>query len=208
MSTWSQTTLWREAKRLRAASNRPTPLPPLWFLTDASRVRDPVTVANHLPAGTGIILRDYDLPSRRELAMDLLGVARARELMLLIGKDEDLCLAVQADGLHLPEGLMDEAPALRHRHPDIFITAAAHGLGALGRAARAGVDAAFLSPVFATQSHAGAPCLGPIRAARMARQAALPVFALGGIDRHSVRRLQGGAFSGVGAIGALATASG
>jgi thiamine-phosphate pyrophosphorylase len=46
-----------------------------------------------------------------------------------------------------------------------------------------------LSPVFPTRSHPGAPALGPLRWAALARRAAGPVVALGGVDGARARRL-------------------
>jgi thiamine-phosphate pyrophosphorylase len=85
-----------------------------------------------------------------------------------------------------------------------FVTSSAHSLADLRRAARAGVDLAFLAPVFATQSHPGAPSLGPVLWAALARVAPVRVAALGGIDGVSVRRLSSKYCRGVGAIAALA----
>ena len=92
------------------------------------------------------------------------------------------------------------------RRRGALLTSSAHGAAELRRAARAGVDLAFLSPAFATRSHKGAAALGPPRWGRLARGAALPVAALGGIDGGSVRRLPRGLCRGVGAIDALADA--
>jgi thiamine-phosphate pyrophosphorylase len=60
----------------------------------------------------------------------------------------------------------------------------------LGLAARLGADAALLSPVFATRSHPGGATLGPVRFRLLARQAALPVIALGGMDARRARALR------------------
>ncbi|MBL26573.1 MAG: hypothetical protein CMM50_03345 [Rhodospirillaceae bacterium] len=85
-------------------------------------------------------------------------------------------------------------------------TAAAHGLAALMGAGRLGVDAAFLSPVFATGSHPGASALGPVRLARLVRKSPCAVYALGGIDCRTAARLQRSGVCGVAAIGAVAEA--
>jgi thiamine-phosphate pyrophosphorylase len=43
------------------------------------------------------------------------------------------------------------------------------------------VDCLFLSPLFPTQSHPGAPALGPLRWATLAKGLPAPCMALGGI---------------------------
>jgi thiamine-phosphate pyrophosphorylase len=59
----------------------------------------------------------------------------------------------------------------------------------------------FLSPVFPTASHPGAPALGIVRWAGLAHQAGLPVLALGGVSGVSVGRLPR-ICAGIGMIGA------
>lgn len=84
--------------------------------------------------------------------------------------------------------------ARRRPKPQLRVTAAAHSERAVVAAARAGVDAVLISPVFATASHPGAKTLGVVRFARLARLAAekgLRVYALGGVTPGLVRRLAG-----------------
>ena len=95
---------------------------------------------------------------------------------------------------------MREAGHWRARHPDWIITSSAHSLHALMGTAH--LDAVFLSPVFATTSHPGAKSLTPERAALIAGQAQVPVYALGGVTvRNGV--LLAPAFSGIAAISSL-----
>jgi len=71
------------------------------------------------------------------------------------------------------------------------------------RAARAGADAALLSPVLPTASHPGARVLGAVRFAALCARAPLPVYALGGIGRGTARRLHGARVAGIAAIGGV-----
>ena len=91
------------------------------------------------------------------------------------------------------------APASR-----LLITAAAHGSRALRAAARAGVDAAVLSPVFATASHPDARPLGPLRFRRLADQCGVPVYALGGVTAATAKALKNSGAVGIAAISGLA----
>jgi thiamine-phosphate pyrophosphorylase len=90
------------------------------------------------------------------------------------------------------------------RRRDWIVTAAAHSPIAIRLAARLGVDAVLLSPVFATASHPDARTLGPLRFARWARESPVPVYALGGIDAARARRLRGSGAVGFAGIGGLA----
>ena len=80
--------------------------------------------------------------------------------------------------------------------------ATAHDGEELAAAGRAGADGVFLSPVFATRSHPGAPALGRVRFGRMIRGAAIPVIALGGMDARRARSLAGFGVHGWAAIDA------
>ena len=178
-------------------------VPALVLMTDLARLPDPVAAAWHLPRGATVILRDAGHPARLELGKSLAQVARRRGLVLLVSGDAALAIRLHAHGLHLPEADMHRAPGLRLRHPHWLITGAAHSRGAINKAGRLGLDAVFLSPVFATASHPGSTFLGPLRFHAMTRAARIPVLALGGVDAATVGRLPAGT-AGVAAIGALA----
>ena len=190
------------AQRLNRRAGGGCQLPLLLLLTDRHRLPDPLAAAQGLPRGSAVILRDYDDPQRAALARRLHKVCRARDLRLLIGGDWRLAAQLGADGVHLPEAQIDQR-SLRRRPPRMLLTMAAHGVAALYRAHRAGADAVLLSPAFASASHPGAPGLGPIRFAAIARQAPLPVYALGGVTGRNAGRLAASGIVGIAAISAL-----
>ncbi len=183
--------------------NRPPRLPPLWLFTDARRLADPRPAVARLPKGlAGVVLRHDSDPARAALGRDLARLCRVRRLTLVVAGDLRLAAALGA-GVHLRAGRWPAGAPLPLRRRGALLTSSAHGAAELRRAARAGADLAFLSPAFATRSHPGAAALGPSRWARLARAAALPVAALGGIDGGSIRRLPRRLCRGVGAIDAL-----
>ncbi|MEN3952274.1 thiamine phosphate synthase [Iodidimonas sp. SYSU 1G8] len=204
MASTKLISLWRAASALHRRAGGDDGLPPLWFMTDARRVPDPIAAAGALPRGAGVILRDYDAPGRADLATRLVRLSRKRGLLVLVAGDVSLAEAVGADGVHLPQWLIPRAGMIRRRHPRWLLTAAAHDRKALRRAASAGAHAAFVSPVFSTASHPGAPYLGPAKLSALVRGSGIPVYALGGVDTESVRRLRGMGVAGVGVIGAVA----
>jgi thiamine-phosphate pyrophosphorylase len=182
-----------------AAKARGRRFPPLWLFTDSLRLPDPREAVARLPRHlAGVVFRHDDHPDRAVLGCDLARICRIRGLILVVAGDVRLAAALRA-GVHLRDGRWPGV--LRARR---FVTSSAHGLVGLRRAAGAGADLAFLSPVYATASHPGAPSLGSARWSRLARAAPLAVAALGGIDGASVRRLPAGQCLCVGAIGALA----
>lgn len=177
-------------------------LPPLILMTDPARLPDPLAAASRLPAGSGVILRAYAGPERAHLAEALAALARRNRLVLLIANDAALALAVGAAGVHLAEANLDQAARVRQRS-GWLVTGAAHSLPALVRAARAGLDAALLSPVFATASHPTRTPLGLHGFAALARRATLPVYALGGVEAQNAPSLLATNAIGIAAIGAL-----
>ena len=191
--------LERVARRLRPATALGK-APALLFFTDPDRTPDPVAVAEELPEGAAVVYRAFGSDDALAKAQALRRATRRRGVLLLIGRDEGLAAAAGADGLHLPERELHHAPRIRARRPSWILTGAAHGARALRRAEAAGLDAAVLSSVFPSgSSSAGAP-LGPLRFAALARQARLPVIALGGVDARTAKRLAGTGAAGLAAV--------
>lgn len=188
--------------RSRLGLGHSTPLPPLLLLSDEARFPDPAPALKKLPAGSGFIFRHYDDPHRKQTAMRLRDLAGSRGLFFLVAGDVELAVALEADGCHMPERLI--ADLARCRGTFAFNTAAAHSAAALAAAAQHGASAALLSPIFPTKSHPGAPGLGAASADTLAVAAALPVYALGGVNLRTAPALSGGAFAGLAGIEGLA----
>lgn len=199
----------RQAVALRAAARRLRPardrrgrtLPRLWLFSDPVRLPDPLAAAARLPAGAAVVARGLAPAVLARLAV----LARRRRLRLLVAGDARAALRIPGAGLHLA----DREPGARHRLAFLaarrgrLLSAAAHGRAGLARGRRLRADLVILSPVFPTRSHPGAPVLGPLRWAALARRAGRPVVALGGIVAPAAGRLPRLA-AGLAAIGALA----
>lgn len=196
-----RTQLARLAQRFaRSAQAR---VPALVFFTDEERLPDPLVSIRALPRGSLVILRHRNVTKRRALAHAVSRVVRERALLWLIADDPHLAAETHAHGVHFPEAKIAHAAHWRAKRPRWFITCAAHSLAACARASHAGVNAIFLAPVFETASHRGRRFLGPLRTCLIANLAPIPVYALGGIDTFTARRLDGGKITGLAAIGAL-----
>lgn len=113
------------------------------------------------------------------LARKAVALCHARGALLLINGDAALARAVGADGVHLTAAqLAGGAP-----RPDLaWCAASCHDAAQLRAAEQLGADFAVLGPVLPTASHPGAPHLGWERFAELAQGAALPVYALGGLQ--------------------------
>lgn len=146
------------------------PLPKMWLMTD-ERMGDALWVAlERLPRGSGVVFRHYatERCNRRVLFARVRAVARRRRLVLLRGGD---WCGPGADGVH-GRG--------RSSSP-------VHSARELATAR--GASLIFVSPVFATRSHAHARTLGRIAFARLASRARCPVIALGGMSARAMRGL-------------------
>jgi thiamine-phosphate pyrophosphorylase len=172
------------------------PVPNLWLMTDERQGEALWTALAALPRGSGIVFRHYHTESaaRRRLFDRVRRIARARRLVLVLAGSARLATAWRADGVHGSGITRAPRPLIR--------TAPAHDPREVRAAQRAGADRVFVSPVFATRSHPGAPALGAIRFGRMV-QGVTGMIALGGLDARRARRLRALGSSGWAAIDAL-----
>jgi thiamine-phosphate pyrophosphorylase len=151
-----------------------------------------------------MVFRHFGRPDARQTALRLREVTAGRGVRLLIGMDADLAEAIGADGMHLPERALDQAPRLSEEHPDWLITGAAHAGSALDAP---GLHARVLSPLFAAGGASSAtPSLGLAAFGSLAASASRPVYALGGIDAKNARSLIGSGACGIAGVSAIQAA--
>ena len=113
-----------------------------------------------------------------EFARRVAALGRAHGAKVLVNSDAALAREIGADGVHLTAEQLRRAPA----RPDFpWCGASCHSSEELRRAEALGVDFAVLGPVRATPSHPHAVPLGWERFTEIAKGAAVPVYALGGI---------------------------
>lgn len=161
-------------------------LPALWLISDARNDAGLDRALARLPRGSGLIYRHYHLAGPERLARfrALRRIARARGHVVVLADSALTAREWRADGIYgAPRSLWLRRAGLLH-------LATAHDMAELGLAARLGADAALLSPVFPTRSHPGGKTLGAVRFRLLARQAGLPVIALGGMTRRRARVLR------------------
>ena len=202
----AQITLVRMAAGFNARNARGRDLPSIVLMTDDGRDADWVTAVRALPRGAAVVVRHRIALERERLARSLAGVCAARGVKILIADDLGLALRVRADGVHLPQARMALIAAARACNPRWLVTISAHGAASVGAAARLGADAIFVAPVFGTFSHPGRSGLGVVRLAALSHATRTPVYALGGIDAESVRRLPALPLCGIALISGWLTA--
>ena len=186
----------------------PVKPPVLTLITDSSRLSgEPLfeVVASALKGGVdAVLVREKSMDSARLLSF----ASRLRQLTsqysakLIIHTQADVAMAVDADGVHVAAGDITNIPAIRLWLNDSgkTVSASCHNRDELKKAEIAGADYVFLSPVFPTLSHPGAPHLGMKTFHQLVSETPLPVIALGGINSENRQLLQ---VSGCAVIGAV-----
>ncbi|MFN7570102.1 MAG: Nudix family hydrolase [Betaproteobacteria bacterium] len=118
---------------------------------------------------------------------------------LLVSSRHPRALWDRADGVHLTGAALGQAT----QRPQVgWVGASVHGRADLARAGRLGCDFAALGPVLPTASHPGAPTLGWREFERLAVDAPLPVYALGGLTAADVDVARRAGAQGVAMLGA------
>ncbi len=190
--------------RGKARTSRGKRLPALMLMTDPARLPDPLGAVRRLPPGSAVVFRAFGAADAVAQGRQLAQAARRRGVVLLAGADPALAMAIGAGGVHLPERLAHRARTLRRTHPRWLITVAAHGQAAIRRAGRFGADAVVVSPVFESRSASAGRPLGLVRFVALANGAGTPVYALGGMNAATARRLMGSGAIGIAAVEGLA----
>jgi 8-oxo-dGTP diphosphatase len=118
---------------------------------------------------------------------------------VLLNDDWELATILGLDGVHLPARIaatLDRRPL----PPGYWVGVSCHDAAELAHAERIGADFATLSPVYETPDHPHSTPLGLERFAELVAAAALPVYALGGLDGDDVEAVQMAGAQGVAAI--------
>ncbi len=162
--------------------------PRIWLMTD-ERMGDGLCGAiDRVPERAGVVVRHYSLGAedRAELAERIAQIARRRGLVVAVAGDVDLAERVGAELVHNPGSDPGQLPFSR----------SVHSVEEAEAAKADGAALAFVSPVFATCSHPGAPLLGEKQASMIARAAGVPAIALGGMNAANFGAVKNAGFYG------------
>ena len=166
-------------------------LPTEYAISNACEVGETrflTALEERLAAGLRLVqLREKAMPRDRLAALARRVVASAGRCgaIVLVNGDVALAREVGAHGVHLTARQLAEAaerPALD------WVGASCHTAAELRSAEGLGADFTVLGPVAATPTHPGVPTLGWDGFEASARDAAIPVFALGGMRRIDLER--------------------
>ena len=141
----------------------------------------------------------YDLGARVKEAI----AGRAK---LVVNDRIDVALALNADGIQLPE---DGAPVAEARPivgPDMLIGRSVHSVSGAVEAESSGADFLIAGTIFPSASHPDGPTQGTDFIRALCREVAVPVLAIGGITTQNVGEVMEAGCSGAAVISSISEA--
>jgi 8-oxo-dGTP diphosphatase len=164
-------------------------LPPVYAITNIEELGEKLffdRLKIKLEEGLKMIqVREKNLPYQniKKIAQKILNLAKPYQAKVLINENEKLALDIGADGVHYPSHSLIQ---LKHR-PDFSICGTScHNLEELIIAQDLKMSFAVFSPVQKTKSHSRADPIGWEFFSECANKLDIPVYALGGLNQHSL----------------------
>lgn len=127
----------------------------------------------------------------------------AKRALLLVNDRIDVALAVDADGVHLPEDGLPVAAARRLLGEEKLIGCSVHTVASAVQCAREGADFVQVGTLYATHSKPGRTPAGPQLAHDVAAAIDIPVIGVGGISAQNTPTVMAAGAHGVAVISAL-----
>jgi thiamine-phosphate pyrophosphorylase len=185
-------------------------LPVLCFVVSREAVKGEIehTVAEAVAGGVTMVqLRERAAPAGEvlDLARRLKRVTRGGAL-LVINDRVDIALAVEADGVHLPEDGLPTGTARGLMGKYSVLGRSVHSVDAAVRAGREGAEFLIAGTIFESPSKPDAKPVGPKLISDIAKAIELPVLAIGGITAARVEEVVKAGAAGVGVVSAIAAA--
>lgn len=159
-----------------------------------------------LQGGVNVVqLRQKHLPRARvlELACALAQACARAGALFIVNDHLDVALLSGADGVHLGPDDLSVAAARRVAGPDLIVGASASTPASAREEERDGADYLGSGPAYATPLKAQKQVIGPAGVAAVSKAVAIPVFAIGGIERWRLPELRAAGIQRVCAIRAL-----
>lgn len=173
-------------------------LPPRYVIAPDLADREAIAAFVRHAQQSGATLVQARLKSAPALAEELVMALKAAIPGVRVLASSD-CPTPLADGIHLTS----RALMCMQQKPAACCAASCHDAAELRRAHELGLDFVTLSPVRATASHPGVEGMGWDRFALLAREAGLPVYALGGLDLTALPAALDAGAIGIAGIGAI-----
>ncbi len=163
----------------------------LYLITDAAPLIQPLEafLEQAVSGGVGMIqLRDRTLDDARLLDVARRGAAMCGRLGVpfLVNDRPDIALLAGADGVHVGQDDLPVAEARRIVGSGAIVGLSTHTPEQVDAAASSSADYIGVGPVWTTPTKPGRPAAGLELVRYAAERAALPFFAIGGIDPSNV----------------------
>ncbi len=179
-------------------------LPRLYAITDSKRYPDMLQrLEKALKKGIRMVqLREKELSGLEyyQLAKRVRELTQDYDAMLFINDRVDIALAVNADGVHLPEKGLPPS-VVKRIAPELLVGYSAHSLEQALCAQEEGADFITLSPIFKTQSHPEVEPIGLGLLKEVSQKLSIPVYALGGITWDRIKLCYKNGAYGIAGIG-------
>ena len=121
-----------------------------------------------------------------ETAARYLAICGSYDVPLILNDRPDLAMEVGADGVHIGQEDMTVATAREIVTSARIVGLSTHTPAQIDAANELGVDYIGVGPVYATPTKPGRPAVGTELVAYAANNAAVPFFAIGGIDSSTI----------------------
>ncbi len=185
----------------------------LYAVTDRSWLRG-MTLAEQaeqaLAGGITLMqLREKELDEATFLreARDIAKLCHRYSVPLLINDSVDIALQSGADGVHLGQSDLDAAAARRLLGPDMIIGVTAKTTEQALQAQSAGADYLGCGAVFGTSTKKDTRPMSRETLQAICRAVAIPVVAIGGINRSNLPELAGTGIRGVAVVSGIFSAT-
>ncbi|MCX7989789.1 MAG: thiamine phosphate synthase [Aquificaceae bacterium] len=179
-------------------------LPRLYAITDRKRYPDFLQrLEKALQKGLKMVqLREKETSGLEyyRLGKEVRELTKEYGAILLVNERVDVALAVEADGVHLPERGLPPA-VVKKIEAKLLVGYSAHSLESALWAQEEGADFVTLSPIFKTQSHPEAEPIGLQVLKEASQRLSIPVYALGGVTWDRLRLCYKNGAYGVAGIG-------
>ena len=152
-------------------------------------------------------LREKDLSARDlyELGTRVQNAIAGRAKLILNDR-VDVALALNADGVQLPEDGFSVADARRIVGPNLLIGRSVHSVSGAVEAQSDGADFLIAGTIFPSPSHPYGPTQGVDFLRALCREVSLSILAIGGVTSQNVREVMEAGCSGVAVISAISEA--
>lgn len=144
-----------------------------------------------------------DWESRLAEAAELRELTKKYNIPLIINDDVELAIACSADGVHLGQTDMEAARARNILGPNKIIGVTAKTMEQVEAAQAAGADYLGSGAVFGSSTKTEAKPMSREMLKAICSHAALPVAAIGGINRQNIQKLAGTGIAGVAVISGI-----